>query len=111
MSPGKFISADAAVFGLSGKSGISKYSTTFIDGLRRKVFELCEGLNPRLVAESLLSASDEVWKAGIDDAWAKTKVKNRSLWREIFFVALLALMATQLEKLRRKRLTTRRMRR
>jgi|SRR6185312_111806 len=80
------------------KPAHSEDTDAFIKALRRNILEHCEGLSAHKFADALFLVTDELWQAGIDDAWVAAKLKDRRRGGNIFCITWLTMLATHLDK-------------
>jgi hypothetical protein len=85
------------------KPAHSEDTDAFAKTLRRKIVGHCEGLKGRDVAQALFQLTDEMWHAGIDDAWDEAKMENRKRAGNIFCITWLTMLATRLEQLQARK--------
>jgi len=88
---------------LANESAHSKDTRAFVKALRRRIAARCEGLDGEQVVRALFLLTDEMWQAGIDDAWVEAKMKNRKRVGNIFCITWLTMLATRLEKLQARK--------
>ncbi|HVV61319.1 MAG TPA: hypothetical protein VHD14_06125 [Pseudolabrys sp.] len=80
-----------------------KDTRAFVRAMRRKITARCDGLSGKQVIQALFRLTDEMWAAGIDDAWDEAKMKDRKKAGDVFCITWLTLLATRLEKLQARK--------
>ena len=88
---------------LQREAAHSKDTRAFVQAMRRKIAARCEGLSGEQVIQVLFKLTDEMWAAGIDDAWDEAKMKDRKKAGNIFCITWLTMLATRLEKLQARK--------
>ncbi|MGB7259813.1 MAG: hypothetical protein WBD48_17200 [Pseudolabrys sp.] len=81
----------------------SEDTRAFVQALRRKIAARCKGLSGEQVMQVLFRLTDEMWQAGIDDAWDEARMKDRKSAGNIFCITWLTMLAARLEKLQARK--------
>ena len=75
----------------------------FRDELWKILFKRAEGFDGRTVAEAFQNASQDVWDAGVDEAWEKLKQPSTAGAKRAFDATWVAATSRRLAKLSKKK--------